>query len=147
MSRLLSLSSRQHIFALVASVAFIVAALCAIFALLRPPTIMAPTVPPRNIPVVRVPGVVSLEGEYTCLPHRDTSGPQTLECALGLKTDRGDHYALDFGRLGTQPPPFATGERFSATGLLTPIEYLSSDQWRKYDVKGIFSVTGDIVRK
>jgi hypothetical protein len=29
-----------------------------------------------------------------CLPHKDTAGPQTLECAFGLKDDSGRYFAL-----------------------------------------------------
>jgi len=42
----------------------------------------------------QVEGIVSLRGTSTCLPHIDTSGPQTLECAIGLKTEDGKYYAL-----------------------------------------------------
>jgi hypothetical protein len=37
---------------------------------------------------------VTVAGEITCLPHRDSSGPQTLECAFGLKTEDGVYYGL-----------------------------------------------------
>jgi hypothetical protein len=36
----------------------------------------------------------SMTGTPTCLPHKDTSGPTTLECALGLKGDDGRYYQL-----------------------------------------------------
>lgn len=39
-------------------------------------------------------GVITVSGTTLCLPHRDTSGPQTLECAIGLKDAEGRHYAL-----------------------------------------------------
>lgn len=80
----------------------------------------------------------SLEGEVVCLPHKDTSGPQTLECAIGLKTAEGTHYALDAGDVN--PPPYTTGQRIRANGLVTPVEMLSSDHWQKYAIKGIFSI-------
>lgn len=41
-----------------------------------------------------VDGEVSLRGTSVCLPHLDTSGPQTMECAIGLKTEDGTYYAL-----------------------------------------------------
>lgn len=37
---------------------------------------------------------VSVEGTFLCLPHKDTSGPQTTECGFGLKDDAGTYYAL-----------------------------------------------------
>lgn len=82
-----------------------------------------------------------LQGEIVCLPHKDTSGPQTMECAYGIKTENGDHYVLDTGMMTTVPTGYDTGDVISANGIITPIERLSTDQWMKYDVKGIFSVT------
>ncbi len=86
----------------------------------------------------------TLEGEVVCLPHKG-DGPTTLECAYGLKTDVGEHYALDLAALtmpeGTMPE---TGDRISAGGTVTPIEMLSSDHWQTYDIEGIFSVTDSL---
>ncbi len=39
-------------------------------------------------------GDITAQGMITCLPHRDTSGPQTLECAYGLEDIEGRYYAL-----------------------------------------------------
>lgn len=93
-------------------------------------------------------GVVSyrgtLTGEYVCLPHTDTDGPQTMECALGIKTDVGEYYAVDFAAMSQIPPALITGDRFSANGLITPIELLSTDYWQIYDIEGIFSVTDSV---
>lgn len=83
----------------------------------------------------------TLTGEYLCLPPVDQNGPQTLECALGLKTDSGEYYALDFMLMSQTPPVLATGERFTASGVIAPIETLSTDHWKKYPIEGIFSVT------
>lgn len=89
----------------------------------------------------------TLTGVQVCLPHADTDGPQTMECALGMQTDVGEYYALDFGTLSQGlPPDLAMGERFSATGLITPVEMLRSDQWKKYAIEGILSVTEGVER-
>lgn len=37
---------------------------------------------------------IVVSGTMICLPHKNTSGPQTLECAFGLKGDDGKNYAL-----------------------------------------------------
>lgn len=50
-------------------------------------TPQAPIVPPQGT-------AVSIEGTMVCLPHKGTSGPQTMECAFGLKADDGRYYAL-----------------------------------------------------
>lgn len=39
-------------------------------------------------------GDVGIKGTTLCLPHKDTSGPQTLECAIGFKDQKGQHYFL-----------------------------------------------------
>lgn len=85
----------------------------------------------------------TLTGEYVCLPHTDT-GPQTDECAFGIKTDAGDYYALDFNLSSQAQQELTTGDRFSASGVITPIELLSTDHWRQYPVIGIFSVTDSV---
>ncbi|MEZ4103634.1 MAG: hypothetical protein R3B55_03770 [Candidatus Paceibacterota bacterium] len=87
----------------------------------------------------------TLTGVQTCLPHKDTSGPQTLECAIGMKIDSGEYYALDFMAMSQIPPEIQDGDRFTASGVITPIENLSSDQWQKYDMEGIFSVTNSVI--
>ncbi len=49
-------------------------------------------------------GHVNLTGELVCLPHKNTDGPQTLECAVGFKSG-DDYYALkyDAQKVGTTP--------------------------------------------
>lgn len=87
----------------------------------------------------------SLSGEVVCLPHRDTSGPTTMECAYGLKTEVGEYYALDLVLMSQQHAPLETGEHITANGLITPVEMLSSDHWQKtYNIEGIFSVTDSV---
>ena len=86
----------------------------------------------------------TLTGEYLCLPHVNNSGPQTMECALGLRTDSGEYYALDFALMSQEATELMTGDRISANGLVTPIEMLSTDHWRQYPLEGIFSVTDSL---
>lgn len=59
----------------------------------------------------------SVSGEMVCLPHKDTSGPQTLECAYGLRADDDRYYALQFDSLPMQDAQ--TGQRVHAKGSLT----------------------------
>ena len=37
---------------------------------------------------------VTFEGVAVCLPHKNTEGPNTLECAVGIKTDDGTYYGV-----------------------------------------------------
>ncbi len=88
----------------------------------------------------------TLTGVQTCLPHKDTEGPQTLECAIGMKTDTGEYYVLDLNLMSQSGINISDGERFTASGVITPIERLNTDQWQKYNVKGIFSVTDSVIK-
>ena len=86
---------------------------------------------------------MTISGEYMCLPHKDTSGPQTMECAFGVRTLAGLYYALDFNLMSQTPPTFKTGDRINVSGVFTPLENLSSNQWQKYPIEGILSVTNN----
>ena len=83
----------------------------------------------------------TISGTYTCLPHLDTTGPHTMECAFGIRADNGDYYAVNFGASATAMEQFQAGERVTAEGFIVIKEALSSDQWAKYNMKGIFTVT------
>jgi hypothetical protein len=49
-----------------------------------------------NIPKKDQPraGEITIKGTMVCLPHKNTEGPQTLECAFGLKDGKGNYYGL-----------------------------------------------------
>jgi hypothetical protein len=87
--------------------------------------------------------VTTLQGKTVCLPHKDTSGPVTLECAIGLQAVSGDYYVLDLANRNPEGPEdlFSVEGEVQVTGTFTPIELLSTDMWRKYDVVGVLSVT------
>ncbi|MBC7836196.1 hypothetical protein H7X87_00245 [Acetobacteraceae bacterium] len=84
---------------------------------------------------------VTLSGTYVCLPHMDMSGPQTEECAFGLQTEDGIYYAVNFGASGNAMEQFQSGTHITAEGFVVIKEALSSDQWAKYNMKGIFTIT------
>jgi hypothetical protein len=98
---------------------------------------------PTSIP--NIPIKTTLVGIYTCLPHRNTKGPVTLECALGLKADDGYHYALDTSLVPDIAQDTPTGTRLEVHGLLVPIEQISANTWQKYDIQGIMQV--EVIQK
>lgn len=57
---------------------------------------------------------ITVEGEYVCLPKQDTGDMQTLECALGLKTDDDLYYSLQFG--GSSHINYQTGHQLKVVG-------------------------------
>ncbi len=84
---------------------------------------------------------VTLSGTFECLPHKDTSGPQTMECAFGFRTDDGVHYAVNFGASADAAAQFQSGAHVTADGNVVIKEALSSDHWQKYNMEGIFTIT------
>lgn len=112
-----------------------------VFAMFNPksvPPVATTQQTPLSTPVT--PGKATLQGEYVCLPHRDTKGPQTLECALGMKAQDGNYYSLDMSAVTFPAGMINTGDTISVEGNLVPVEALSSDHWRKYDIKGVVRV-------
>lgn len=99
--------------------------------------------PSQNEPVSKR---TTLSGTFVCLPHKDKTGPQTAECAFGMKASDGYYYGIDFNMASQKIPTLNTGDKFRAAGLMTPIEALSSTAMQKYDIKGIFSVTDSFVK-
>ncbi len=78
---------------------------------------------------------IELKGVYTCLPHKDTSRPQTMECALGLKTIDGKYYAL----VDTTPnysllSKLSTGKLVKVRGTLSP------NQNSIYNAEGVLTL-------
>ncbi len=97
----------------------------------------------KNMPgnIDPTPQQMTLVGTYLCLPHLDTSGSQTEECAFGIQADSGEFYAVNFGQSADAMQQFQANARVRAEGFFVPKEALSTDQWNKYDMRGIFTVT------
>lgn len=98
--------------------------------------------PPRLTPIPEMPvsGPITVSGKITCLP-KTSSGPQTLECAIGLQGTDGRHYGLK--NLFQYDPEY----RFSMGGLRVEVSGIFSleEMWgpdgNKYDVIGIIDIT------
>ena len=52
--------------------------------------------PPVPSPApTQIPGAhITVSGVFLCLPHKNQTGPQTLECAFGLRDDNKTYYGL-----------------------------------------------------
>jgi hypothetical protein len=87
----------------------------------------------------------TISGMFVCLPHRNTDGPITLECAFGLRDDNGDYYALRdadpmYGSIGSIPTDayievsgtFKPGphEKYQSIGTIEVEEVLLLDEVR-----------------
>lgn len=83
---------------------------------------------------------VTLTGRETCLPHRNTDGPQTLECMLGFEATAGTYYGLDIAS-SLRVEEVMGGQTFTATGVIVPLMVLSSDVYQRYGIEGVFRIT------
>lgn len=99
-----------------------------------------PTTLPHSGDLDSTPQNATLSGTYVCLPHLDTSGPQTEECAFGLQVD-DVYYAVNFGASAEAMNQFQSGAHITAEGFIVPRVALSTDQWAKYNMSGVFTVT------
>ena len=78
---------------------------------------------------------IKIEGQIDCLPHRDTSGGQTLECAVGLQGKDGMYYGLQgLNQQDVIPGKIEPGQKVVITGTFTP------SQDSKYNTVGIIEV-------
>lgn len=95
--------------------------------------------PPTNTkPATTVPstGEVALIGTGTCLPHRDTTGPQTMECAMGFAAEDGNNYGLaDVDSTYKNVMKIGSGGRYQIKGVFMP----KMDP--KYDSVGVVTVS------
>lgn len=95
-----------------------------------------------NKPVVETPSPgpvmteVDLIGTYVCLPHRNTSGATTMECAFGLQVENGDYYALDMSAVTFPADSFNTGDKIRVTGKLTDKSFEQTNIWNTYNIVG-----------
>lgn len=94
------------------------------------------------------PSSVTLDGVYVCLPHR-AGDVYTMECAFGMKVpETNRYYALDTQALQADAlHGIETSSPIHVTGQMTPVEMLSTNQWQKYDIKGIVHVETLTLRK
>lgn len=92
-------------------------------------------------PIDGVPVNVTLSGTYVCLPLTDPQAAQTNECVYGLRTDDGLYYMVNFGQSAAAKEQFDKRAHITAEGFVVPREALSTDQWVKYNMKGIFTIT------
>lgn len=89
----------------------------------------------RSVPIPDA-GDVVVRGNMTCLPHKDTTGPQTLECALGFQDESGHYYALHDTDPSYKNVSGAPGDAvLEVTGRFIP----QDDE--KYDIIGLIEVT------
>ncbi len=85
---------------------------------------------------------VTYNGTYVCLPHRDTSGPTTMECAFGIQASDGYYYALDTSGISpSQVTGINTSNRVRIAGTLATGSAVPAMLSNKYNIRGVIYVT------
>ena len=103
-----------------------------------------PTVPDPNPAggTILASGTITVRGSFVCLPHRDTSGPTTTECAFGLKAESGVHYGLDFSGTPVSAFDYPIEKTYIVNGKFTSVETLpNDDRMGIYAIEGVIKVT------
>jgi hypothetical protein len=102
------------------------------------------SVPPADqtaiLPPAGAPETITISGTYTCLPLQDDSESKT-DCAFGLKADSGEYYAVNFGASAGSMADFNKGAHIVAKGFIITRENLHPDNWKKFSMIGLFTVT------
>lgn len=83
--------------------------------------------------------LITVSGTITCLPKVGI-GPQTMECAIGIKGDDGKYYGLKnlFERGGHEFSQ--AGMRVEVSGIFG-LEEMKGPDGNRYDVVGVVDVT------
>ena len=76
---------------------------------------------------------VSVTGVVDCLPHKDQSGPQTLECAYGIMNESGDYFGLSDSQ-SMFIEQMMVGNIYTVTGIL------SEAPESNYNINGVIEI-------
>lgn len=83
----------------------------------------------------------TLDGVWECLPHKNTNGPQTAECALGLAVAAA-HYGLDLAAVQGAAVEYTSGAHVRVVGTVVPRAALNTNAWQTYNMEAIIHVEG-----
>lgn len=126
----------QYTFGIIAVVLIVV---IGVYITTRPnATSTKPSLPPSV--TAATPEHVTLIGTYTCLPLLDAAAPNS-DCAFGIKTDSGDYYAVNFGASAGSMADFKASAHIKAKGFIILRGDLRPDNWKKFSMLGLFTIT------
>lgn len=98
-----------------------------------------PKLPKNGGPTQPVQQPITIDGEIVCLPPRDKTGPQTLECAIGLRGIDDRYYGLkNLNQQDLIEEKVIVGQQIQISGTLLS-EPSSADE-KKYDIAGTIEI-------
>ncbi|MEK7116871.1 MAG: hypothetical protein AAB837_01770 [Patescibacteria group bacterium] len=84
-------------------------------------------------------GPIAVNGTITCLPKLG-SGPQTMECAVGIKAESGQYYGLkNLSQFSSSNEFSETGTQVEISGVFSP-KQSSGSETQAYDVAGTIDI-------
>ncbi|PIR88860.1 MAG: hypothetical protein COU07_04190 [Candidatus Harrisonbacteria bacterium CG10_big_fil_rev_8_21_14_0_10_40_38] len=94
---------------------------------------------PKESPILKQ---VSILGKLTCLPHRDNTGPQTEECAIGVEGEDGLFYGLlGLNQTDLIAGTLSTDSFVNISGIMDSTSVTAPALWNKYDVSGTIIIS------
>lgn len=79
----------------------------------------------------------TVEGTSVCLPHKNSSGPQTLECAVGIKAADGKYYGISGDKDHELSGVAGSDQKVKVTGIIEAINDSPYDITQLIAVKDI----------
>jgi hypothetical protein len=83
----------------------------------------------------------TLEGTAVCLPHKDTDGPQTLECAIGIKTIDGTYYGISGDKERKLSDIAGSDQKIRVTGTVENVNHSIYNITQLISVKSVEEIT------
>ncbi len=85
-------------------------------------------------------GMVTITGQFSCLPLKDGSEVYGEECNLGVKSREGLFYALDISRIQDVNSDLKAEDMIAVTGTLRPESEIEDSEWQDYNIAAIVHV-------
>ncbi|HEU5121640.1 MAG TPA: hypothetical protein VFT59_02250 [Candidatus Saccharimonadales bacterium] len=80
---------------------------------------------------------VTIEGTAVCLPHKNADGPQTMECAVGVKTDAGMYYGISGDKDNQLAGVAGSDQKVRVSGIVEKVNDSTYDITQLIAVKNI----------
>ncbi len=85
-------------------------------------------------------GMVTVTGNFSCLPLADSSASPEEVCTLGVRSSEGKYYALDVSRIQDANTDLKAEDNIAVTGTLRPEGDIAGSEWSIYEIDGIIQV-------
>jgi len=85
-------------------------------------------------------GMVTITGNFSCLPLREPASTDVTECSLGIRSKDGSYYALNVSRVQDANIDLKAEDTIAVTGVVEPESEIPDSQWAEYNIRGVIKV-------